>query len=61
VYVHKHSKTGEPLYLHKKLTYTKRSFLYYFTKDSKDAIDLPPFLEVVESSRSGYPFVRKKR
>jgi hypothetical protein len=47
--------------LHKRLAFTKKNFIWFFTKNSEDATDLPLDFEVVESSRSGYPFVRRKR
>jgi hypothetical protein len=54
-------KTGEKVYLHKVLNGTRRAFLWYFNKNQQDAVDLPPAFEVVESPRTGYPIVRKKR
>lgn len=60
MYTYQH-KTKGTLYLHKRLTASKRGFLWFFSKDPNDAVDLPPFLEIVESPRTGYPFVRKKK
>jgi hypothetical protein len=61
MYVHTLKKTGEKVYLHKVLNGTGRAFLWFFSKNAQDSIDLPPDLEIVENPRTGYPFVRKKK
>ena len=60
-YIHIYKKTGEQVYLHRRLNLNKTAFLYYFSHDDKDAIDLPPQLEAVDSVRGGFPIVRKKQ
>ncbi len=35
--------------------------LYYFSKDPKDALSLPKDKEVVESTKTGLPIVRKRK
>jgi len=61
MYEYTYKKTGKKLYLHRKISGSNRSFVWYFTGCPDEAVDLPEFLEIVESSRSGYPFVRKKK
>jgi hypothetical protein len=61
MYVHTITKSGEKVYLHKVLTKTKKAFLWFFSKNEQGSVDLPPDREVIESSISGYPLVRKKR
>jgi len=61
MYEHIYKRTGEKVYLHKVLNGTRRAYLWYFNKNQQDAVDLPPDLEIIESSTSGYPLVRKKR
>ena len=34
--------------------------IYYFSKDPKGAIDLPPGFKVIESARTGLPLLKKK-
>jgi len=58
-YIHKN--TGKTLYLHRKASPLKKSFIWYFSEDPKDAVDLPPFFEVVENPITKYPFVKKKK
>ena len=48
------NKKGVTYWLHKK------GRLYYFSKKSTDAVDLPDNLEVFENERTGLPMVRKK-
>ncbi len=45
---------GKKYYLHSK------GKLLYFSKDSKDGIDLPEGMEIVENQRTGLPMVKKK-
>jgi len=61
MYTHVYKKTGQTVYLHRMLSRTKKSFVWYFNKDAKEAVDLPENFEVIESPRSGYPLVRKRR
>jgi hypothetical protein len=37
-----------------------RKMIYYMDKIERDAIDLPPGYEVIESPKSGIPMLRKK-
>lgn len=46
-YVHRHEGKG-------------RRLIYHLSKDSRNAIDLPPGFEVVVSPKSGIPILRKK-
>ena len=55
-----HRRTGKTLYLHRKLSKSKRSFVWYFDDNPENAVDLPLNLEVIEG-RNMYPIVRKKR
>lgn len=52
-YSHKNSK-GKVYWLH------QRGALFFFSKNSEGAIDLPDNLEVFENPRTGLPMVRKK-
>jgi len=61
MYTHKYCRTGETLYLHRQLSKSKKSFVWYFNRDSQGAVELPQHFEVIESPRSGYPLVRKKK
>jgi len=48
------NKRGVTFWLHQK------GSLFFFSKNSEDAIDLPNHLEVFENERTGLPMVRKK-
>ncbi len=48
------NKKGVKYYLH------ARGKLMFFSKDSKDSINLPPNMTVVENERTGLPMVKKK-
>jgi hypothetical protein len=53
------NKKGKKFYLHEwKSKGGKR--LLHFSKDRKDAIDLPPGFKVVENPRTGLPILKKK-
>ena len=49
-------------YLHKSLANNNSgTYLYFFSKDRENAIDLPEGFEIITNRKSGFPFVRKKR
>lgn len=54
-------KSGRILYLHKKPSpYPQHShYLYYFSRDPTNAIDLPEGFEIVANSRNGFPTCRR--
>ncbi|MFA6049563.1 MAG: hypothetical protein WC792_06490 [Candidatus Micrarchaeia archaeon] len=60
------NKKGVQYYLHAKVVATvetadgpRESKIYYFSRDSKDAISLPDGFQVVESQRTGLPVLKK--
>ena len=53
------NKKKKKYYLHE-YTGTGKKRMYYFSKDPKDAIDLPPGREVVESTKTGLPMLKKR-
>jgi len=53
-YEHTNSK-GQKYFLHQK------GRLFFFSKKSEEAIDLPSDLEVFENSRTHLPMVRRKK
>jgi len=53
-YSHKNSK-GVTYWLH-----SRNGRLFFFSKDPKDAIDLPENFTVIENPRTGLPMVKKK-
>lgn len=56
-YVYK-KKDGTKFWLHMKQR--GKVVLYYFSKDPRDAINLPRGYEVVENSKAFLPFLKKK-
>ena len=50
---YKSRKSGKTYHLHKK------GRLFYFSGDSKGAIDMPSGYKVVESERTGLPLLKK--
>jgi len=62
-YEHKNKK-GQVYYLHSKTVKLKSTgkmqTIYYFSKDGKGSIDLPPGYKVVENPKTGLPFLKKK-
>jgi len=60
MFCHKCSKKDETYYLHRAVARSRKCFVYFFSKDAKDGLDLPSEYEVAENPRSGYPFLRKK-
>jgi len=53
------SKKKKKYYLHQ-YTGTGKKSMYYFSKDDKDAIDLPPGWEIVENPKTGLPTLKKR-
>ncbi len=53
------NKKGEKYWLHR--TTKGRVTLYYFSKDPRDAIPLPPGFIVVENPHTGLPVLKKRR
>lgn len=49
------NKKGVKYYLH------SRGKLLFFSKDPKDAIDLPAGMVIIENERTGLPMVKKKQ
>ena len=45
---------GKKYYLHQK------GKLFYFSKNAKDAVDLPDGMTIIENQRTGLPMVKKK-
>ncbi len=45
---------GKKYYLH------KRGKLFYFSKNPKDAVDLPAGMTIIENQKTGLPMVKKK-
>lgn len=59
-YVYKSKKTGQEWYLH--VSTKKNRTLYYFSKESADALPaLPTGMEVTENEKTGLPVLRKKK
>jgi hypothetical protein len=54
------NKRKEKWYIHKYEEENGRRLIYYLSKDSKGAIEIPTGFEVVESPKSGIPVMRKK-
>jgi hypothetical protein len=58
------NKKGQTYYLHTKTVKLKSTgkmqTIYYFSRQEKGAIDLPPGYKVVENPRTGLPFLKKK-
>ncbi len=53
------SKSGQQFWLHMKER--GKSKLYYFSKDPVGALnDLPKGFEIIENTRTGMPFLKKK-
>ena len=59
-YVYKSKKTRQEWYLH--VSTNKNRTLYYFSKDSANALPaLPAGMEVIENEKTGLPMLRKKK
>lgn len=50
---------GQKYYLHKRVG-KGGATLFFFSKSSEDAIDLPERFQVIENPRTGLPMVKKK-
>jgi len=53
------NKKKKKYYLHE-YTGTGEKRIFYFSKDSKDAIDLPPGYEIIENLKTGLPTLKKR-
>jgi len=58
IYVFKNKK-GEKFWLHEWAGSGQKK-LIYFSKDPRNAIDLPKGFEIVESPKTGLPILKKK-
>jgi hypothetical protein len=54
------NKKGKKFWLHVKIG-RGGTKLYYFSKDPRNAVNLPPGYVVVESARTGLPILRKRK
>jgi len=53
------NKKKKKYYLHE-YTGIGQKHMYYFSKDEKDAIELPPGWEIIENTKTGLPTLKKK-
>jgi len=58
-YIYK--RTGETVWLHRKISGSGKSFVWYFNRDHNGAVELPADFDIIESPRSGYPLVKRRR